>query len=100
MNKVEDLIKNVFNIPNLVDSTTTIAKEIIAELEVLVSKGDAVATMAFITDISNALNLLVGATFASTPEATLIAPEVAQTVASIEAAPEVVAPEVVAKKPA
>lgn len=96
MSKVEEIIKDVFDKPNLVVSVTVIAKDIINELEKLITAGDTQGSLNFLVEVKEALTLLVGATFASTPEAELIMPEVAISVAGINAAPlteEVVEPE-------
>lgn len=87
MSKVEEIIKDVFDKPNLVVSVTVITKDIITELEKLIAAGDTQGSLNFLVDVKDALSLLVGATFASTPEAELITPEVAITVAGINAAP-------------
>lgn len=97
MSKVQELIKEVFDIPNIVSSTTAISNSIITTLEELLSTGNVEAANAYIVEIKESLSLLIGAVFASTPEAVLITPAVAQVVADINVLP-VTEIEVPAKK--
>jgi len=87
MSKVQELIKEVFDIPNIVSSTNAISNSILTTLEELLSTGDLVGATAYMVEIKESLSLLIGAVFANTSEATLIEPAVAQTVADIKVLP-------------